>query len=207
MAGRLPDLTTFIERWQRGDDDAAAELLGAVYDDLQRIAGGYMRRERSAHTLQATALLHEAWLRLSQQSAPVLSNREEFFRAMAAYMRRHLVDHARRRNADKRGGGLAPVDFEDVAPSLAAAPVSELETIEPELEQLDRALEKLAGVYPRAARIIELRMFAGKSVEEVAAALTISTGTVKRDFALGKEFLLAELGGLSRLASRSADSR
>jgi RNA polymerase sigma factor (TIGR02999 family) len=176
-----PDLTLFLDRWRKGDDEAAAELLGAVYDDLQRLAGGYMRRERASHTLQATALLHEAWLRLSRSNAPMLENREQFFRAMAAHMRRHLVDHARRRGAEKRGGGAAASNVEDVAEFVAAAPFGD-EEVEPQLEQLDRALEKLEAVYPRAAQVIQLRMFGGKSVEETAAALSLSAGTVKRDF-------------------------
>jgi RNA polymerase sigma factor (TIGR02999 family) len=94
MAEPLPELTVFLERWRQGDDHAASELLSAVYNDLHRVAAGYMRRERANHTLQPTALLHEAWLRLSQADAPILANREQFFRAMAAYMRRQLVDNA-----------------------------------------------------------------------------------------------------------------
>src|SRR6476660_1779903 len=95
-------LTILLEKWNRGQEGAASELLGEVYRDLRRIAGNQMRGERPDHTLQATALVHEAWLRLSQSQAPALANRQEFFRAMAAHMRRHLIDHARGRRAGKR---------------------------------------------------------------------------------------------------------
>lgn len=193
---RSQNLTVFLERWQAGDDRAAGELLAAAYNDLRRVAGGYMRHERRSHTLQPTALLHEAWLRLDQSGLAKPTNREAFFQAMAGYMRRQLVDHARRRGADKRGGAYVRADFEDVAPSIAAAPTGDVESIEPQLQQLDAALSKLADVNPRAAQVVEMRMFADKSVEETAEALSISVATVKRDFALAKVFLMGALSGL-----------
>ena len=186
----------FLERWRAGDERAAGELLAAAYSDLRRVAGGYMRRERVSHTLQPTALLHEAWLRLDKSTPAKPASREEFFQAMARYMRRQLVDHARRRNAEKRGGAYARADFEDVASSLPAAPASDLEVVEPELQQLDAAMAKLAAINPRAAQVVEMRMLADKSVEETAEALKISPATVKRDFALAKVFLLGELSAL-----------
>ena len=155
-----------------------------------------MRRERGSHTLQPTALMHEAWLRLDRSSPAKPANREEFFQAMAGYMRRQLVDHARRRRAEKRGGALARADFEDIAPSLAAAPPGPMEGLEPQFQQLDAALAKLAAINPRAAKVVELRMFAGMSVEETARELSLSAGTVKRDFALAKLVLLGELSAL-----------
>lgn len=191
-----PDLTEFLERWRSGDDRAAAELLAAAYNDLHRVAAGYMRRERGGHTLQPTALMHEAWLRLDRSSPAKPANREEFFQAMAGYMRRQLVDHARRRRAEKRGGAFVRADFDDVAPSLAAAPPGTMEALEPQLQQLDAALAKLAVINPRAAKVVELRMFAGKSVEETAREMSLSAGTVKRDFALAKLVLLGELSAL-----------
>jgi len=191
------NLTILLERWRAGDDGAAGELLAAVYKDLRRVAAGYMRHERSAHTLQPTALLHEAWLRLDHSKPSKPTSREEFFQAMAGYMRRQLVDHARRRAASKRGGGRARVDFDDVAFSVAAPPPGKMEEIEPQLQQLDAALQKLADLNPRATQVVELRMYAGKSVEETAEALGLSTGTVKRDFALARVFLLGELSGLA----------
>lgn len=189
------DLTVFLERWQAGDAHAASELLAAVYDDLRRVAGGYMRHERRSHTLQPTALLHEAWLRLDKSGPARPANREAFFHAMAGYMRRQLVDHARRRGADKRGGQLARADFDAVAGSIAAPPAGD-EQLARQLHQLDAALLELAGLNPRAAQVVEMRMFADKSVEETAEALSISVATVKRDFALAKLFLLGKLSAV-----------
>src|SRR5262245_62034670 len=133
------DLTELLQHWRQGDEEAASLLLGVVYRDLKRIAGKYMRGERPSHTLQATALVHEAWLRLSHSPAPPVASREQFFRAMAAYMRRHLVDHARRRQAIKRGVGIPAVDLNDSVAILASSapePDAELET---QLTQLDAA--------------------------------------------------------------------
>jgi RNA polymerase sigma factor (TIGR02999 family) len=196
------DLTVLLERWRSGDDDAAGELLAAVYNDLRRVAAGYMRGERVGHTLQPTALLHEAWLRLDRATPAKPASREEFFQAMAGYMHRQLLDHARRRGANKRGGRFARADFDDVAPSLAAPPPGSMEVLEPQFQQLDAALAKLSTLNPRAARVVELRMFGGKSVEETAQELSISTGTVKRDYALARVFLLGELSGLGGAGRR-----
>lgn len=187
-----PALTQLLQSWRSGNDDAAAQLLGSVYTDLRRIAGGYMRHERGGHTLQATALVHEAWMRLSQAPDPPVANREQFFRAMAAYMRRQLVDHARRRGADKRGGGQRPVDLDDAGE--LPAPVDDAQASrESELAGLDDALARLAADHPRAARVLELRFFANRSIEETAEALGIATGTVKRDFTFARTFLIARL--------------
>lgn len=196
MAEDTRDLTVLLKRWRQGDGEAAAELLREAYGDLHRVASGYMRGEREEHTLQATALLNEAWIRLARSRTPPVEDRQQFFRAMAAYMRRHLVDHARRRRADKRGGGQPHVDLDDVhAGEDPAGDDAELQ-----LQQLDQALETLRRAHPRAARVVELRFFAGKPVEEVAELLSVSTGTVKRDFAFAKAFLLDEL-------KRSLDER
>src|SRR5918996_1618948 len=188
MTDDTRDLTILLKRWRKGDSEAAAELLREAYGDLHRVASGYMRGEREEHTLQATALLNEAWIRLARSKAPPVEDRQQFFRAMAAYMRRHLVDHARRRSADKRGGGQRHVDLDDLHADDNAAG----EDVELQLQQLDRALETLRRAHPRAARVIELRFFAGKPVEEVAELLSVGTGTVKRDFAFAKAFLLDE---------------
>lgn len=186
------DLTTLLHRWRGGDSQAASELLGVVYRDLRRIAGKYMRGERPSHTLQATALVHEAWLRLAQSPNPPVAEREQFFRAMAAYMRRHLVDHARRRQAVKRGDG-APVGELDESVALLAAQVPDNADREADLSRLDTALQDLATAHPRAARVLELRFFANKSVEETAADLQVATGTVKRDFAFARAFVMARM--------------
>jgi RNA polymerase sigma factor (TIGR02999 family) len=187
-------LTRLLQSWRNGDDSAATRLLGSVYGDLRRIAGSYMRHERPSHTLQATALVHEAWMRLSQSPNPPAANREQFFRAMAAYMRRQLVDHARRRSADKRGAGARPVDLDDPAAILAAASDAGPGDVEAQYAALDAALAQLAAEHPRASQVLELRFFADKSIEETAAALGIATGTVKRDFAFARSYLVARLG-------------
>jgi RNA polymerase sigma-70 factor, ECF subfamily len=187
------DLTRLLQRWRGGDPQAASQLLGVVYRDLRRIAGKYMRGERPSHTLQATALVHEAWLRLAQSPNPPIAAREQFFRAMAAHMRRQLVDHARRRHAAKRGDGAPAVDLDESVAMLAAHVPDADEDLEADLVRLDAALAELASAHARAARVLELRFFANKSVEETAADLRIATGTVKRDFAFARSFIIARM--------------
>jgi RNA polymerase sigma factor (TIGR02999 family) len=187
------DLTELLRHWRQGDEDAASQLLGVVYRDLRRIAGKYMRGERPSHTLQATALVHEAWMRLSRSPNAPVASREQFFRAMAAYMRRHLVDHARRRQAVKRGVGTPAVDINDSVALLATpAPESDVH-LEEELTQLDAALAELNASHPRAAKVLELRFFGNKSIDEAAEALSVASGTVKRDFAFARSFLLSRM--------------
>jgi RNA polymerase sigma-70 factor, ECF subfamily len=188
-----PALTELLQSWRKGDQDAAGQLLGAVYGDLRRIAGSYMRHERPSHTLQATALVHEAWMRLSQAANPPVANREQFFRAMAAYMRRQLVDHARRRGAGKRGAGMHPVDLNDSVALLAAPADDGGAMLEADLGRLDAALAQLAADHPRAAKVLELRFFGNKSVEETAIELSVGSGTVKRDFAFARSYLVSRL--------------
>lgn len=186
-------LTELLQSWRNGDDNAATRLLGTVYGDLRRIAGSYMRHERPSHTLQATALVHEAWMRLSQSPNPPAANREQFFRAMAAYMRRHLVDHARRRGAEKRGAGLRAIDLDDPAAILAAAAEAEGADVESQFAALDDALGRLSAEHPRAARVLELRFFGNKSIEETADMLGVASGTVKRDYAFARSYLVTKL--------------
>jgi RNA polymerase sigma-70 factor (ECF subfamily) len=187
MPDSAPDLTTLFQQWRAGDPDAASRILREVYKDLRRVAGAYMRRERPDHTLQATALVSEAWVRLANSKQPPIADRQQFFRAMAAYMRRHLVDHARRNRAQKRGAGVRQTDFDD---EVTAAAVADSGEGEKDLERLDRALEALGRDHPRAAQVVNLRFFGGDSIDEVAATLGISSGTVKRDFEFAKAFLL-----------------
>ena len=185
------DLTQLLERWRGGDDKAASELLSVVYADLRRIAGGYMRHERRDHTLQATALVHEAWMRLSSRGAPPSANRQDFFRAMAAYMRRHLVDHARRRSAGKRKPQALQQDrHEPLAPDG--------QSIEADFAALDGALAALAESHPRCARVLDLRFFGRRSLEETSTELGVSTATVKRDYIFARTFLAARMAPPSR---------
>jgi RNA polymerase sigma factor (TIGR02999 family) len=177
-------ITRLLQAWHDGDTAARDELMPLVYDELHRLASGYMRRERPGHTLQTTALLNEAYLRLIGQSRTDWRSRAQFFGIAAQFMRRILVDHARARLSAKRQGGLAePLDESAVA--VPARP--------PELLALDDALEQLAKVDPRKARVVELRYFGGLTVEETADVLDVSAITVMRDWSFAKAWLQREL--------------
>ena len=190
MADSGDDPTIMLHRWKSGDEDAGDRLLRFVYSDLHRIARGYMRGERANHTLQPTALVNEAWIRLARSATPP-RDRQNLFRTMAAFMRRLLVDHARRRKAARRGGGAHRVELDEHGAELAAPPAAD--AAEAQLARLDAAVAELTRCHPRAAEIIELRTTGGLSIEEAAAKLSISPGTVKRDYALAKAFLLDKL--------------
>ena len=172
-----------------GDPAALERLLPVVYQELRRLAAGYLRGERAGHTLQPTALAHEAYLKLVGR--PIEWQGRHHFMALAARaMREILVDHARRRNAAKRGGGGAPVTLDTGLIAAASRPV--------EFEELDRALDELARLSERQARVVELRYFGGLSVEEAAEVLEVAPATVKRDWATARAWLYREL-------SRAAD--
>ena len=177
------DVTRLLREWGAGDRSAVDRLLPIVYDELHRLASGYLKRERTGHTLQSTALVNEAWMRLADQSAP-WQNRAHFLGVAAQAMRRILVDHARRRAAQKRGGQDARVTLADVS-----APGGR----EVDLVLLDEALERLAALDERQAKMVTMRFFAGLSVEETAEALGVSEKTVKRDWAAAKAWLHREL--------------
>jgi RNA polymerase sigma factor (TIGR02999 family) len=166
------DVTHLLERWAGGEPDALDTLMPVVYGELRKIADAYLRRERTGHTLQPTALVHEAWLRLVKTDNPSFAHRRQFFALAAQMMRRILVDHARGVKASKRGGGAAKA-------TLAAVPGAADRTLE--LIALDEALEQLARVSPRQARVIDLRYFGGLGVEEMADVLGVSAATVSRD--------------------------
>ena len=183
------DVTGLLLAWGRGDQSAADRLVPAVYEELRRHAERAMRREGGEHTLQATALVHESYLRLVDQRRVQWRNRAHFFAIASTVMRRILVDHARARLTAKRGGGAAPV-------SLAAAePATPEGTDEADLLALHEALEKLAVLDPDQARLVELRYFGGLTIEETAEALAVSPATVKREWALARAWLRRELGG------------
>jgi len=192
-------ITGLLAGWAAGDAGALDALVPLVYDDLRRIARGHLRRERDDHTLQGTALVHEAFVRLAQQRGVVCRSRGEFFGWMSMLMRRILVDHARSRNAAKRGEGAAPLRLDDEptgALHLADADSSRWLDI----LQLDQALQRLAELDERQGRVVELRFFGGLSVEQTADALHVSVTTVKREWATARAWLLRELGRQERAA-------
>ncbi len=181
-----PSFTHLLARWQGGDQQAFAELAGLIHDELHKLARYYMRSERSGHTLQATALINEAYLRLANQQIVDCQSRTHFFSIAARAMRQILVDHARARLSAKRGGGAVKLSLEDEATSTAFLAV---EIRDPELLALDEALEQLAKVSPVQCQIVELRYFSGLTIEETAQALKISAGTVKRQWVFARAWL------------------
>lgn len=171
-------------------DGSTDPLLEMVYDELRTLASSYLRHERPAHTLQTTALVHEAWIRLSKRDATRFGSRAHFFRAAALAMRRILLHHAEKSNALKRGGGqpAAQSGFEIEPPRQEAQdPI--------DLLALDEALHKLAEIDPQKAQIVELRYFGGCSIDETAEALGISTATVERDWRFARAWLRTALSG------------
>ena len=187
-------LTRLLEAWQQGDSRAADELVTLVYAELRRMAKARLRDERPGHTLQATALVHEAWMRLMNQHGATWQNRAQFFAVAAQAMRRILVDHARKRSAAKRGDGTSSVDVDALAHVLTA-PIPD-----DRLLALDAALEELATLDARQARIVELRFFGGLSVEEAADVLAVSRRPIKREWSTARAWLFR------RFRRRSSES-
>jgi RNA polymerase sigma-70 factor, ECF subfamily len=180
------DVTRLLLAWNEGEESAAAPLMDAVYAELRRLARGHLLRERHEHSLPATALVHEAYLKLVDQRRVRWQNRTQFFAIASQVMRRLLVDHARARAASKRGAHLT-VALED---SDVPMPVQD-----PDVIALDAALEKLASLDGRQARLVELRFFGGLTVDEAAAVLDVAAITAKREWALARTWLYRELGG------------
>jgi RNA polymerase sigma-70 factor (ECF subfamily) len=177
-------VTLLLKAMKNGDQSAAEKLLPLVYKELHRVAKSYMRRERPEHTLQPTALIHEAYLRLAHDDVDWQS-RQHFIGVAANVMRRVLVDHARAHKAEMRGGGLERIEFEE---GLAISKERSSEVI-----ALHDALNRLELLNPRRAKVVELRYFGGLSVEEVAAVLDMSPRSVKRDWALARPWLFREI--------------
>lgn len=175
------DVTQMLDAIAAGDQKAPERLLELVYGELRRLAHGYMKNERSDHTLQATALVHEAYIQLVDWKNVSWQNRAHFFAAAAQMMRRILVDHARERKAQKRGGGLRTIALDEA--------VSFPHSNDLDIVSVDDALLELASFDPQQARIVELRFFGGLTIEETAHALTISESTVKRDWQIAKAWL------------------
>jgi len=178
------EITILLRRVSSGDSSAEAELMEQVYAELKRLAARYLRRERVGHTLQATALVHEAFVRLSGADKINFTDRSHFFAVAAQVMRRLLVDHGRKHRARKRGGGK-PLRLEGQSLLIYQPPI--------ELLELDQALKRLALSEPRQAKVVEMRYFGDMSEEEIAAELNISTRTVKRDWVLARATLYGEL--------------
>ena len=181
------DVTELLGKWSGGDTEALERLLPIVYAELRRIAGKYLRREFSNHTLQPTELVHEAFMRLVKAQGLEWQNREQFFGISANLMRQILVDHARASSADKRGGKVSTISLND---SLSVG--GETDT---DLLLLDEALNKLAAIDAPAARLVELRYFAGLTIEETAKVMNTSPTSVKREWATARAWLHREING------------
>ena len=197
MAEEIPVTDTFL-RWRSGDASALDDLIPRVYDELRSLADAYMRRERAGHTLQPTALVHEAFLRLLRLPPGSVQNRVHFFALAAQAMRRILADHARRHRAAKRGGSAVrvPLELVEGTPGAPAVPgVAAAAPAEVAADDLDTALEDLAKLDPRQSRVVELRFFGGLSIEETAEVLAVSPATVKREWLVARAWLLRELRG------------
>lgn len=183
----MPEVTRILEALGAGQSTSADDLLPLVYDELRQLAAARMAGERTGHTLQATALVHEAWLKLTGPDGEALAwnDRRHFYAAAAEAMRRILIDHARRKIADRRGGAWLRVTFGDLEAPRSATP--------PELIDLNDALEKLSRSDSEHAEVVKLRLFAGLSVVETASALGLSEATVKRRWSYAQAWLTREL--------------
>jgi RNA polymerase sigma factor (TIGR02999 family) len=179
-------VASLVDGARQGDEQALATLVPLVYDELRRLAASYLRRERPGQTLQATALVHDAYLRLLQDSRLSWQNRAHFFGIAARSMRQILIERARARHAAKRGGDRVRVTFD---PGLIVAAGDSID-----VEALDDALTRLAAQDPELARVVEVRFFGGLSIEETAEAMGISPATVKRRWTLAKAWLARDLG-------------
>jgi RNA polymerase sigma-70 factor, ECF subfamily len=192
-AGPQSDVTDLLRRWRGGEREALERLMPLVYDELRRMASRYLSHERSAHTLQRTALVHEAFVRLVDQRRVDWQNRAQFFGLAAQAMRRILLDHARSRGRLKRGAEVSRVSVEDVEPESPSGDLDPAVTI-----AVDTALGKLERLDPGQARIVELRFFGGLTVEETAEVLSTSASSVKREWTIAKAWLYRELAGAER---------
>lgn len=184
------DVSALLADWRGGDPVALDRLLPLVYADLRKVARAHLRREAAGHSLQATALVHEAYLRFVRGGHLRVENRTHFLAVAARLMRQILVDHARHKAADKRGGGATMV-------SLAAAGARDpgVQPTDVDMIALDLALDELATFDPQQSRVVELKFFAGLTIEEIANALDVSTATVEREWVIAKAWLYHRLSG------------
>ena len=181
------EITQLLAEWSNGNQTALDKLYPLVYDELHRMANRYMKRERKDHTLQTTALINEAYVRLVEQKDVHWENRAHFFAISAQIMRRILIDHARRHAFAKRGGGAQKVSLDETA-IVASGPASNILL-------LDEALNRLTQMDPRRGQVVELRYFGGLNNEEIAGVLKISENTVTRDWNMARAWLYQELSG------------
>ena len=188
VAPRSKTVTALLDAWSKGDEAAREELIPLVYDELRRVAARHLSRERRDHTLRATALVHETYLRLVEQKRARWRSRAHFFAVAAGLMRRILVDHARSHRATKRGGELrrVPLNEELVVSASRHA----------ELVALDQALEELSTLDPKLCRLVELRFFGGLSIEETAEVEGLSPATIKRNWNVAKAWLYSRTHGV-----------
>jgi RNA polymerase sigma factor (TIGR02999 family) len=181
----VPAITALLRSWRQGDGAALDRLIPLVDEELRRVARAHFRREHPGHTLQATALVHEVYLRLTDVDGLALNDRTHFFAVASRLMRQILVDHARRKRAGKRGAGVTMMSLDDVSPASDASIVDVL--------ALDEALEALSSRDVRQCRVVELRFFAGLTIDETAEAIGVSAATVEREWAMAKAWLYQRL--------------
>ena len=181
----MQDVTELLLSWRRGDAAALDRLMPVVYDELRRVARRHLRGESPGHGLQATALVHEVYLRLVDLDRMTLASRAHFFGVAATLMRQILVDHARRKRADKRGGGVTILSLDDASPVAWTSNVDVL--------ALDEALDALPAIDAQQCRVVELRFFAGLTIDEASTALGLSPATIEREWALAKAWLFRRL--------------
>jgi RNA polymerase sigma-70 factor (ECF subfamily) len=186
-AGNSPNVTLLLREWSEGKQEVLDDLMPLVYDELRRQAAGRLRREREGHTLQTTALIHEAYIKLIDQADVRWQNRAHFFAIASQAMRRILIDHARTRQREKRGGANEDIRLDAFVLDVAGPEKSM------DLVALDEALTRLTGYDERQARIVELRYFGGLEIEETAEVLGVSPATVRRDWSFAKAWLKQEL--------------
>lgn len=182
------NITRLLLDWSGGNEAALTSLFPLVYDELRAIAQRHLRRERSAHTLQRTALVHEAFLRMVDQQSVTVQSRAHFFGLASQMMRRILVDHARKRAAAKRGANPVRVDLDQMPDDTNEDAAADLD-----FEEFDQLLQRFENLEPRSGRLVELRFFGGLSIDEAATVLDISAATAKRDWAIARAWLQREL--------------
>jgi RNA polymerase sigma factor (TIGR02999 family) len=188
MDAARAEVTQLLQQWSNGQEQALDRLLPQIHDELRKLAASYLRRERPDHTLQPTALVNEAFLKLVDQRTAKWQNRAHFFGIAAQAMRRILVDHARAHSAGKRGGAMRKVPLDD---ATLIAPV-----VDVDLLALDEALTRLAVMDPQQSRIVELRFFGGLTMDETAVVMRISAATIGREWRMAKAWLSAELAAM-----------